>query len=137
MLLWRAGIEVNFFVNKYLSLTKLFFHFTIATFQAFICSYWALELKNSRLNDIQAIKKIQNINTQLQEKEETLNEVNQNLETLVEERTAALREALYQTETQAKELRQSAEELYIINDNLLAFPEQNSVDQRTIIKIRK
>jgi signal transduction histidine kinase/DNA-binding response OmpR family regulator/HPt (histidine-containing phosphotransfer) domain-containing protein len=115
----NAGSELYFFEGDYISLTKLCFHFIIASFQAFICSYWALHLKNNHLKDVIAIKKIQRINNELQEHERKLNQVNQNLETLVEERTAALREALHEKEAQAEELQQNAEELYIINDNLM------------------
>jgi signal transduction histidine kinase/CheY-like chemotaxis protein len=79
-----------------------------------------MHLKNSRMKDALAIKKIQRINNELQAHERRVQEVNLNLEALVEERTAALKEALNEREAQAEELRQNAEELYIINDNLLA-----------------
>jgi hypothetical protein len=115
----NAGTQLFFFETEYTSFTKLLFHFTVAAFQAFICSYWSLHLKENRLKDALAIRKIQRINTELQEQERKVHEANLNLEALVEERTAVLKKVLHEKEAQAEELKQNAEELYIINDNLM------------------
>jgi signal transduction histidine kinase len=132
--LQNMGVNMYFFPDNYIELTKLIFHFGIAILHVGICGYWAHRLKKQTIFETSAKQKLKDLlyetQNQHEEIQQTAEELYANNEVLAQ--TNDLLDLSLKKEQQAKEeLSQHIKELKKTQSQLVHAEKMSSLGQLT------